>query len=102
MQKLWQMLDDIIRKLKSYIVATNSPTIAGRKLYETTKGLLGQDITPQDEVSDDVACAAVVNRLCELAFGEPAGGGASTYWLRLALKNHRNFALVDNFLPGDI
>ena len=53
-----------------------------------------------------LACAAAVNKIIELATGQPAGGGTSTLLLQKALSNNPNFVRVPgglkDSLPGDI
>ena len=102
MNELWKRINAMFQDIKNYIQRNNVPTSAGQKLYQTAKSHLGQDVTPEDHVADEYGCAEALNKIHELAFGEPIGGGASTYWLRFALKNHRNFALVSKPLAGDI
>ncbi len=92
---LWLMIKDMIKD-------KNLETPAGEHLYKTAVECLGRDLTPKDEVPDEVACMATMNALGVVAFDEPIGGGASTYWGYLALKNHRKFAPVTTPRRGDI
>ena len=73
-------------------------------LHEVALARLGMDITPEDIISDEVACAETVNRLHEIAFSKPIGGGASTHYLYYVLQNSPLFKEVSlaQCLPGDI
>lgn len=101
-EQLLRLIENLLNQVKQLVAKQNSPTPAGRKLHEVATSLLGSDVTPQDEVDDEFACAEVVNKIHETAFGEPIGGGPSTYWLYQTLKNHRSWVLVTNPLAGDI
>lgn len=71
-------------------------------LYLTALKCLNKDVTPDDVVDDEFACAAQVNAVYKKAFGEEIGGGASTYNLYKALVQHRGFRRTDNPKRGDI
>ncbi len=71
-------------------------------LYETCIKCLGTDVTPNDTVSDEVACAETVNAVYKKAFGKDIGGGASTTLLYKALLNDSTFEKITAYLPGDI
>lgn len=94
-------LKGLIRQLKYIIVEKNENTQANLHLYETAKKHLGQDVTPKDEVDDDVACASSYNKIVSLAFGSPAGGEASTWWLLKALEASDKYAEVAIPIEGD-
>lgn len=99
---LLSILASLQAQLKKLIVERNLQTEASKKLYETAKAWLGKDVTPLDNVPDDLACVEVLNVLAVKSWGEPAGGGNSTYLLYYALKDHKKFAEVVDPLPGDI
>jgi hypothetical protein len=100
---MWNnLIQQLISILKKMTVDNNLPTEAGKKLYETTLTFLGKDPTPEDKVPDEVACMEVVNFIHNAAFGEPIGGGASTYLGWIVLKNHKKFAEMKTPLTGDI
>lgn len=71
-------------------------------LYEVARACIGRDITPEDIVPDEVACAATVNAVYKMAFGSEIGGGASTTFLYRALVEHKDFIEVIQPLEGDI
>ena len=102
MNKLLSILEGLIEQYKSLIRDKNAPTQAGNVLYKTALSFIGKDASPLDSAPDPLACAESVNEIVKAAFGEPAGGNNSTYWLYIALKNHRKFVEVTTPLPGDI
>ncbi|MEK7578267.1 MAG: hypothetical protein AAB456_00915 [Patescibacteria group bacterium] len=104
---LLSLLVQLQAQLKKLIVDKNVQTEATKKLHITALAWKGKDVTPLDDkvpsgVPDDVACVEVLNQLCKMAWGEPAGGGNSTYLLYYALKDSKKFVEVTNPLPGDI
>ena len=102
MQKLLLMIEELILKIKGLVKDKNLETQAGELLYRTALSFIGTDPTPRNEVDNDVACAASLNAIHTKAFGEPIGGGASTYWLYFALKNHKKFTEVTEPKKGDV
>ena len=102
MQTALQLLTLLSDKLKTLVVQKNAPTASGQKLYETALASIGQELTPKDEVPDEVACMATMNALHKKAFGEPIGGDASTYLGYLALRDSKKWVKVTSPLAGDI
>lgn len=47
-----------------------------------------------DEIPNDVSCAISVNNVYQNAFGNPIGGGASTYLLYQALRKNLRFVRI--------
>lgn len=80
----------------------NQMKTRSEELYLTAVSKLWTDVTPKDEVPDNVACAAGVNAVHRTAFGDEIGGGASTYWLYDALTKRRDFERVDAPQRGDV
>ena len=76
------------------------------KFYITAVGCLGTDVTPQDDIPDDVACAEVINKIHEKAFGFPIlsirEGGASTRLLYKAMTKSKLFQESPTPLEGSI
>lgn len=78
-------------------------TAQGTKIYETAKGLLGVDASPNDEAPDALACAETVNAIVKKALGAPVGGGASTFAMWQCLRQFTaRWEQVLEPLPGDI
>ena len=85
----------------------NTQTATSEHLYYTAKSFLGIDITPKDEIPDDVACVAQVQEVVRRATGNYIGIGAALYNTRAfkdqSLKDRRMFEVhEDEILPGDI
>lgn len=80
-------------------------TEVGQLLYLKSKSLLGQELTPNDEIPDYVGCVANLQVVFFKATGRYIGQGAALYNTR-ALKNwmlkDTAFELVTEHLPGDI
>lgn len=99
---LLQQIEILLQKIKDIIVSRNLSTKSSTLLYEVVRANLGVELTPKDEVPDEVACMSTMNALHKKAFGEPIGGDASTYLGYLALKNNKNWVKVVTPLPGDV
>ena len=82
----------------------NEQTENSKRLYALAKSLLYTDITPEDKVSDDVACASSLSQLLRMlgVKGISTGGIASTIALDEFLENSVQFSQVDTPLPGDV
>lgn len=102
MDTLLKLLASLTDRLRTLVISKNAPTIHGNKLYQTAKSCLGQELTPKDEVPDEVACMSTMNALHKKAFGEPIGGDASTYLGYLALRDGKKWVKVTSPLQGDI
>jgi hypothetical protein len=102
MEHLLRLIEGLRGLIKKLIVEKNIQTEASKKLYETALTFLGVDASPEDRAPDELSCAETLNAICQKAWGEPAGGGLSTYWLYFNLKNHRKFVQVTTPLAGDI
>lgn len=84
-------------------IQTNTPSFDNSvKLFQTAKSCLGTDASPNDAAPDELGCAETINEIYKKAFGEPIGGGVSTYLLYKALKTHPFFQKVDVATPGVI
>ena len=97
----------IQRKINLFRAWLNKPDFTTRgRLYITAVGSLGEDITPQDEIPDDVACAEVINKIHEKTFGFPIlsirEGGASTKLLYYAMVKSSLFQESPEPLSGSI
>ncbi|MEK7662406.1 MAG: hypothetical protein AAB355_02865 [Patescibacteria group bacterium] len=102
MNYLLKILESLVTQLKSIIVTKNLQTEASKKLYEVAKTFLDKDASPKDLATDEYGCAESLNAVCEAAWGEPIGGGVSTYRMYYALLNHKKFVEVTSPLAGDI
>lgn len=102
MDSLIKILDGLIGQLKTYVANKNVATDAGNKLFQTALTFIGKDASPLNQADSEYACAESVNFVNQTAFGEPIGGGTSTYLLYISLKNHKKFVQVTNPLLGDI
>lgn len=73
-------------------------------LYIVAKGNLGMDVTPHDEVDDDVDCADSLNTIYKITTGRPISTpGYSTIELYNAMMSDpKRFKKVDTPLPGTI
>jgi len=71
-------------------------------LYRVAKSNLGKDVTPNDVVADEVACAETVNAIHKQAFGDEIGGGASTFKMWEAIKKRKDFVEVSGYEVGAI
>lgn len=71
-------------------------------LYKTAVDNLGRDVTPKDEVDDEVSCAFSLNAVYKQAFGKEIGGGASTAAMYLVLKNDKRFEKTSLYSKGCI
>src|SRR3990167_5385923 len=63
---------------------------------------LGTDVTPEDYVSDEFACAETINRLHRGCFKFDIGGGSSTMLLYRALEGSKWFKRTYDALEGDV
>ena len=74
------------------------------RLYHAALSFIGTDVTPKDEVPDEVACAETVWTLLSLV--DPNAFGiqktASSYYLYTQLKESKNFTQVTEPLEGDL
>jgi len=77
----------------------NYATRAGRKLYETARLCLGQDIAP---LENEFGCAEAVNNVVFKAFGDYAGGDLSTLRMYHVIRNNKKFVQVYKPRAGDI
>lgn len=71
------------------------------KLYNAAKSYIGQDLTPEDRIPDDVACVAQFQEVFKRTFGTYIGTGSalySTYYLAKALAVSN---LVEKVSPED-
>lgn len=83
-------------KTRAAVNATlTGASLYGAKLASMATSLLGVDVTPLDEVSDDVACATSVNAVFLKTFGKYIGGGASTEEMRAILVSDSRFQKID-------
>jgi len=75
------------------------------KLYRMAVAKVGKDVTPKDEVDDDVSCAFSLDTIYKLTFGSFISG-KNAIISTLALKNYllksNNFVRVYSEKPGDI
>lgn len=95
-ENLWKDYDEYLLK------ALTPPDSNSLKLFNMARSLLGTDVTPKDLVPDNVACAETVNAIHMKIFGDPIGGGASTYNMYRALLARKDFKRVDVPQKGDI
>lgn len=75
------------------------------RLYNVMLSVLNTDVTPKDQVDDDVSCAFSLDTIYKLAFGEYIAGTnvtVSTLKLKEALMQNYNFALAKKAEKGDI
>ena len=97
-----KLLDLSFQLLAYYTKKMETQTENGQKIYEVAKSFLGKDVTPHDNVPDEVACMEVVNEIVHIATGSSIGGGASTYLGFGCLHDPKRFLKVETPLPGDI
>lgn len=90
LQQILQKYIELLQAFKKRTMEENR-----KKFYQTTVACLGTDVTPHDEVPDEVACAITINRIHRKAFGFEIGGGASTYLLYRTLLNSKFFTKID-------
>lgn len=75
------------------------------KLYATAKASIGLDLTPLDEIPDEVACVAQLQAVHFKARDRHIGTGAAlynTFHLVKALEKDQGFKEVDEPRPGDL
>lgn len=99
---LLKQIEWLLLKIKETIASRNIKTEAGELLYLAAQSFLGSDASPLNQADKEYACAESVNNVCEKAFGEPVGGGVSTYRMYYAIVNHRKFVQVTSPMRGDI
>lgn len=84
---------------------TEKQSETGEQLLHEAKKAEGIDVTPKDEIPDDVACVAQLQEVYRRATGSYIGTGAALYNTG-ALYNHLQtdpkFILRNSPLPGDI
>ena len=104
MNYLIKILESLTNQLKTIVITKNLQTEASKKLYEMALKCLKipQDLTPLDEVPDEVTCMSTINALHKKAFGEPIGGDASTYLGYIALRDSKKWVKVTSALAGDL
>jgi len=68
-------------------------------LYEMARVCIGKDMA---RTQNELGCVEAVNTIFEKAFGNPLGGGLSTYLMYEVLKTDKRFQLVLTPLQGDI
>lgn len=74
-------------------------TESSKKVYETAKSLLGQNLA----TNGALGCAETVNIIFHKALGVSIGGGTSTTLMYPFLKNEKKYARIrGNPLPGDV
>ena len=88
--RLISKYNELLHALKKQSMEENR-----QKFYDVALSFLGKDVTPRDEIPDEVACAITINTIHTKAFGYPIGGGASTYLLYRALLNSPFFVKID-------
>lgn len=74
-------------------------------LYRMSLAKVGTDVTPRDEVDDDVSCAFSLDTIYKLTFGKYIAGDTvtiSTLKLKEALLSNTAFMRVKDEKPGDI
>lgn len=80
-------------------------TETGEQLYAKSKSLLGQELTPGDEIPDVVGCVANLQEVYRRTTGRYIGNGSALYSTK-ALKDwmlkDKNFTQPSEPLPGDI
>lgn len=89
--KTWQPV------INNPIIMTNT-----QKFYEAGKAALGEDLVNDPAIPNEVQCAAQLNAVHKMAFGEEIGGGASTKDMYLKLLNDPRFEKVIDGAPGEI
>lgn len=73
-----------------------------QKLYDAGKASLEKDLVNDPTVPNEVQCAAQVNAVHRLAFGNDVGGGASTKLMYESLLKDPRFKQVDEYSAGRI
>ena len=71
-------------------------------LYDMAVSCLNTDVTPADQVPDDVACAETVNAIHKKTFGKEIGGGSATRAMYHALLNNPLWTKVFEPEAGDL
>jgi hypothetical protein len=95
-KKTKREMGTMIKLLQSVLKSLMKPT-----LYDVTKARLGTDVTPLDEVVDDVACAHSLTTLMKIAYPEtPIMTGTAT--LYEWLLKQATWKKVDVPEPSDI
>lgn len=75
------------------------------KLYNASKAAMGKDITPADNIPDNVACVAQLQEVHRRAFGHYIGNGAALYSttaLIIALREDDTFLEIEMPEVGSI
>lgn len=86
---------------KTYLLNSRPQvTPTGSKLYAVAKANLNTDVTPKDDVPDNVACAQTLTTLISKVIDFPIIPGTSS--LFTYLKKHASFTEVYSPQPGDV
>lgn len=83
------------------------PPLPREVLYEASRAALGDDLTPRDEIDDELACVSQIQEVIRLATGSYIGSGAeryNTFAFKKALDAHAHFSKIafEEVLPGDV
>lgn len=78
----------------------NEQTLDGNKVYDTAKNNIGNNLCSNKVLG----CAETVNKIFEMALGDPIGGDSSTQAMMPFLLNRNCFmeVFLGDQLPGDI